>query len=75
MQVVKALNQSRVAPEVFVSTAGKCFYGTRALGAMEAYPKLDEDSDPMGLDLPAELVQLWEAAAENVDGTRLRLGR
>jgi uncharacterized protein (TIGR01777 family) len=71
-QVVKALNQSASPPEVFISTAGKCFYGTRALGAVEAYPELDEDSDPMGLDFPAELVQLWEAAADDVDDTHLR---
>jgi uncharacterized protein len=71
-QVVKALNQSASPPEVFVSTSGKCFYGTRALEAVEAYPELDEDSDPMGLDFPAELVQLWEAAADDVDGTHLR---
>jgi hypothetical protein len=71
-QVVKALNESASPPEVFISAAGKCFYGTRALGAAEAYPELDEDSDPMGLDFPAELVQLWEAAADDVDSTRLR---
>jgi uncharacterized protein (TIGR01777 family) len=70
-QVVKALNQSASPPEVFVSTSGKCFYGTR-IEAVEAYPELDEDSDPMGLDFPAELVRLWEAAADDVDGTRLR---
>jgi hypothetical protein len=71
-QLVKALNESPSPPEVFVSTAGKCFYGTRELNASEAYPELDEDSEPMGLDFPAELVGQWEAAADGVDGTRLR---
>src|SRR5450631_3093083 len=71
-RLVKALNQSPSPPEVFVSTAGKCFYGTRELDATEAYPELDEDSEPMGVDFPAELVGLWEAAADGVDGTRIR---
>ena len=38
----------------------------------EAYPELDEDSKPMGLDFPAQLVALWEAAAEGVDASRVR---
>ena len=71
-QVVKALNESPSPPEVFVSTAGKCFYGTRELQTNEAYPELDEDSKPMGLDFPAQLVALWEAAAEGVDASRVR---
>jgi uncharacterized protein (TIGR01777 family) len=71
-QLVKALNESLSPPEVFVSTAGKCFYGTRELNATESYPELDEDSKPMGLDFPAELVGQWEAAADGVDGTRIR---
>jgi uncharacterized protein (TIGR01777 family) len=71
-QLVKALNASRSPPEVFVSTAGKCFYGTRELSATEVYPELDEDSKPMGLDFPAELVGQWEAAADGVDRTRIR---
>jgi uncharacterized protein len=71
-QLVKALNESPSPPAVFVSTAGKCFYGTRELDAAELYPELDEDSKPMGLDFPAELVGQWEAAADGVDGTRLR---
>ncbi|SEC31889.1 hypothetical protein SAMN05519104_1151 [Rhizobiales bacterium GAS188] len=70
--LVKALNESPSPPEVFVSTAGKCFYGTRELDADEAYPELDEDSKPMGLDFAAELVGQWEAAADGVDGARIR---
>jgi len=66
------LNASPTPPEVFVSTAGKCFYGTRELDAAETYPELTEDSEPMGIDFPAELVGLWEAAADGVDGNRLR---
>ncbi len=61
------INESRDPPEVFVSVAGKCFYGTRELNAAEAHPELDEDSKPMGLDFPAELVGQWEAAADGVD--------
>jgi uncharacterized protein (TIGR01777 family) len=71
-QLVKALNESPTPPEVFVSTAGKCFYGTRELDAGEAHPELTEDSEPMGIDFPAELVGLWEAAADGIDGNRLR---
>lgn len=71
-QLVKALNESPTPPEVFVSTAGKCFYGTRELDAADAHPELTEDSAPMGMDFPAELVGLWEAAADGVDATRLR---
>jgi uncharacterized protein len=71
-QLVKALNESPSPPAVFVSTAGKCFYGTRELAATEVYPELDENSKPMGLDFPAELVGQWEAAADGVDSTRIR---
>jgi uncharacterized protein (TIGR01777 family) len=71
-QLVNAINESASPPEVFVSTAGKCFYGTRELDVTTAYPELDEDSKPMGLDFPAELVGQWEAAADGVDGTRIR---
>jgi uncharacterized protein len=71
-RLVKALNESPAPPEVFVSTAGKCFYGTRELHVAEAYPELDEDSKPMGLDFPAELVGQWEAAADGVDAMRIR---
>jgi uncharacterized protein (TIGR01777 family) len=70
--LVRAINASPDPPEVFVSTAGKCFYGTREIDAAEAHPELDEDSAPMGLDFPAELVALWEQAAEGVEGTRVR---
>jgi uncharacterized protein len=70
--LVNALNESGSPPEVFVSAAGKCFYGTRELAVKETYPELDEDSQPMGLDFPAELVALWEAAAEGVDAARIR---
>jgi len=70
--LVNAINESKFPPEVFISTAGKCFYGTRELNATEAYPELDETSAPMGLDFPAELVALWEAAAEGVDISRIR---
>jgi uncharacterized protein (TIGR01777 family) len=70
--LVRAINDSSKPPEVFVSTAGKCFYGTRELSNGEAHPALDEDSQPMGLDFPAELVGQWEAAADGVDAARIR---
>lgn len=70
--LVQALNSSEHPPEVFISTAGKCFYGTRELDGKEVYPELDEDSEPMGLDFAAELVGLWEAAAEGIDSSRIR---
>lgn len=70
--LVAALNASPAPPEVFISTAGKCFYGTQELGSAAHYPELDEDSAPMGIDFPAELVALWEAAAEDVAAERIR---
>lgn len=70
--LVRCINASPAAPAVFVSTAGKCFYGTRELDAAEAHPELDEDSAPMGMDFPAELVARWEEAAEGVDAARVR---
>lgn len=70
--LVAAINRMATPPEVFVSTAGKCFYGTSELAAGEAHPELDEDSAPMGMDFPAELVGLWEQAAEGVDTDRVR---
>lgn len=62
--LVDAINNSAKPPAVFVSTAGKCFYGTQ-MGATD-YPELDEDSDPMGVDFPAELVGQWEKAADHL---------
>lgn len=70
--LVEAINASPNPPRVFVSSAGKCFYGSRELAAAEAPPELDEDSEPMGMDFPAELVGRWEQAASGVDTTRTR---
>jgi uncharacterized protein (TIGR01777 family) len=73
--LVEALNNTSTPPSVFVSTAGKCFYGTSEVGPDHAYPELTEDSEPMGIDFPAELVAQWEAAAEGIDSTRIRHAR
>lgn len=70
--LVDAINNMATPPTTFISTAGKCFYGTKELADGEAYPELDEDSVPMGMDFPAELVSQWEAAAEGVDSSRVR---
>ncbi|MDR7149520.1 uncharacterized protein (TIGR01777 family) [Hydrogenophaga palleronii] len=70
--LVDVLNRSRTPPSVFVSTAGKCFYGTSGAGPDPTYPELTEESEPMGIDFPAELVAQWEAAAEGVDSSRIR---
>lgn len=70
--LVSALNAMPQPPKVFVSTAGKCFYGTAEVASHAAYPLLDEDSKPMGVDFPAELVALWEEAAGGIDTTRIR---
>ena len=70
--LVAAINAMDVPPGVFVSTAGKCFYGTAEMDGAAAYPELDEESAPMGIDFPAELVALWEAAAEGIDTSRVR---
>ena len=75
-QLVDAINASAAVPRVFVSTAGKCFYGTQ-MGATD-YPELDEDSEPMGVDFPAELVGQWEKAADHLSDdvrhVRVRIG-
>ena len=70
--LVRAINESENPPEVFVSSAGKCFYGTQQMGTVTDYPELDETSEPMGVDFPAELVSVWEAAAEGIDSDRIR---
>jgi uncharacterized protein (TIGR01777 family) len=70
--LVRALNAMARPPAVFVSTAGKCFYGTSEIGGHASYPELTEDSAPMGMDFPAELVALWERAASDIDSTRIR---
>ena len=75
-KLVDAINASPSPPRVFVSTAGKCFYGTQK-GATD-YPELDEYSDPMGVDFPAQLVGQWENAADhlsdNIRHVRVRIG-
>ncbi|MEM6973183.1 MAG: TIGR01777 family oxidoreductase [Pseudomonadota bacterium] len=70
--LVDAMNAMATPPEVFVSTAGKCFYGTREMTDGASYPVLDEESAPMGQDFPGELVATWEQAAERVDASRIR---
>lgn len=70
--LVRVLNAMERPPAVFVSTAGKCFYGTAEVSAGASYPELDEESPPMGLDFPAELVALWERAANGIDAARIR---
>jgi uncharacterized protein (TIGR01777 family) len=70
--LVQALNSAQTPPAVFVSTAGKCFYGTALVSPDDKYPELDENSSPMGMDFPAELVAQWEQAAEGVDTHRIR---
>ena len=70
--LVEAINKMQTPPKTFISTAGKCFYGTKEMADGEAYPELDETSSPMGMDFPAELVSQWEAAAEHVDTSRVR---
>lgn len=70
--LVAAMNTGPHPPAVFVSTAGKCFYGTQEIAEGEQGHEMDEDSAPQGMDFPAELVGLWEQAAEGVDRTRIR---
>ncbi|MEM9403999.1 MAG: TIGR01777 family oxidoreductase [Pseudomonadota bacterium] len=70
--LVNTLNTMEEPPRVFVSTAGKCFYGTGELGRVRSYPVLHEDSEPMGIDFPAEMVGRWEQAAEGIDDRRIR---
>ena len=74
--LVEAINSKTAgtadAPALFISTAGKCFYGSQAFHSSEEYFDLDERSEPIGVDYPARLVQLWEDAAANIDTQRVR---
>ncbi|NKB98871.1 MAG: TIGR01777 family protein [Pseudomonadales bacterium] len=70
--LVDAINASSTTPTVFISTAGKCFYGSQAFRASEQYFDLDEHSAPVGVDFPAELVSMWEAAADRIDTAKVR---
>ncbi len=76
--LVSAINKAPSAPNVFISTAGKCFYGSQAFHTTEQYLDLDEYAQPVGIDFPAQLVGLWEQAAQGVDKrvrhVQLRLG-
>ncbi len=70
--LVGAINNKAVPPSVFISTAGKCFYGSQAYQRPEEYFDLDERSKPVGIDFPAELVSRWEAAADGIDLDKVR---
>ena len=68
----KACDAKESAPALFISTAGKCFYGSQAFQSNEEYFDLDERSEPVGVDYPARLVRLWEEAAADIDTQRVR---
>lgn len=70
--LVGALNAMSKPPAVFVSTAGKCFYGSAEVAADSQYPEYDEYSQPMVVDFPASMVALWEDAASAIDTSRIR---
>jgi len=70
--LVHAINSKSRAPALFISTAGKCFYGSQAFRSSEEYFDLDERSEPIGVDYPARLVRLWEQAAADIDAQRVR---
>ena len=70
--LVRALNAMEYPPAVFISAAGKCAYGTGEVASHAQYPELDESSQPMGIDFPAELVAQWEKAALGIDAARIR---
>lgn len=70
--LVDAMNGMSSPPATFISTAGKCFYGSSEALAEDSYPALDEYSSPMEVDFPASMVALWENAADGIDTTRIR---
>src|SRR4051812_17659169 len=70
--LVSALNTMSKPPAVFISTAGKCFYGSADVEPGTRYPEFDEYSPPMALDFPASMVALWEEAANAIDTARIR---
>ena len=72
MTLVKAINSHSSPPAVFISTAGKCFYGSQAFCTPEEYADLDERCEPVGVDYPARLVRLWEDAADEIDTNKVR---
>lgn len=70
--LVKAINEQTNPPSTFISTAGKCFYGSQGFRETEQYFDLDEHSQPVGIDFPSKVVRLWEAAALGVDTQKVR---
>ena len=77
--LVESINNAAEPPTLFISTAGKCFYGSQAFQRQEQYLDMDEASDPVGIDFPSQLVSTWEAAADEIDTsivrhTKLRFG-
>ena len=70
--LVRAINAQAEPPSVFISTAGKCFYGSQAFRTPEQYFDMDERCSPVGIDFPSEVVGLWEQAAMGVDARRVR---
>jgi len=66
--LVDAMNKmpKAIAPSLFISTAGKCFYGVGEPGDTSI---LDEYTDikQFNKDFAADMVHLWEQAANHLD--------
>ena len=63
--LLNAINDSVQPPELFISTSGKCFYGTSE--SCQFYEEAGA-----GDDFPGRLCRLWETTASGIDTSRTR---
>jgi uncharacterized protein (TIGR01777 family) len=65
-QLVDCMNQMDKPPSLFISTAGKCFYGVGEVGDTKV---LDEYTDlkTVNKDFAADMVHQWEEAASHLN--------
>jgi len=64
--LVDSINNSKNPPKVFISTAGKCIYGT------DPNKKQVEGDKTNSVDMPSLLSEVWEASARRVDTSKVR---
>jgi hypothetical protein len=66
--LVKAINASANPPALFISTSGKCFYGSYS----DDDRRVCNEQSNCGTDFPGQLSGMWECAAREVDQERVR---
>lgn len=63
--LVESMNKAEQPPKVFISVSGKCFYGT-------SQNKQFIENASAGEDFPGQLCAHWEAAAQQIDTSKVR---